>query len=194
MLNYSSINTDISNYDFIKFKKDNNFSKKLSIDKYIHIHLDEKWFNDLYIKSYTNINPEYDEFIEFIKLLSEKSNVVITTGYIEIPIVNQLKEKFFKKTNDKVYYNDSHVRSIYLIYKPSFDDIESLLRKTKTLIACHGSITHAANSFEIKKIDILEKSKIGFYKRFTSYLTNYHPVYRSNFNNLKQSLLKISNE
>ena len=45
---------------------------------------------------------------------------------IEIPIVNQLKEKFFKKTNDKVYYNDSHVRSIYLIYKPSFDDIESL--------------------------------------------------------------------
>ena len=58
-----------------------------------------------------------------------------------------------------------------------FDDIESLLRKTKILIACHGAITHASNSFNVIKIDILEKSKIGFYKRFSSYLNNYFPIF-----------------
>ena len=40
---------------------------------------------------------------------------------------------------------------------PTYDDLESLLRNTKVLITCHGSITHAANSFNIKKFDILEK-------------------------------------
>ena len=63
MLFNSNISAQISNYDFLKNKKDNNFSSKIPINEYVHIHLDEKWFNNLYIKSYTNINPQYDEFI-----------------------------------------------------------------------------------------------------------------------------------
>ena len=41
-LYYCQINTKINNYDFLKKKKDNNFSLKISVNSYIHIHLDEK--------------------------------------------------------------------------------------------------------------------------------------------------------
>ena len=194
MLNYCSINTDINNYDFIKLKKDNNFSKKLPIDRYMHIHLDEKWFSNLYIKSYTNINPQYDDFIDFINSISIHSDIIITTGVTDTSIIDQLKEKFFKKIDEKIFHMKNSGKSIYLIYKPSFEDIESLLRKAKTLIACHGSVTHVANSLGVKKIDILEENKIEFYKRFTSYLKNYCPIYRSNFTHLKILLLKAIKE
>ena len=90
--------------------------------------------------------------------------------------------------SDKIFIKRNFNKLIYLIYKPSFDDIESLLRNSKILIACHGAITHAANSFNVKKIDILEKSKISFYKRFTSYLDDYYPAYRSSFNILKNEI------
>ena len=54
----------------------------------------------------------------------------------------------------------------------------------------HGAIIHAANSFKVRKIDILEKSKISFYSRFTSHLSDYHTVYRSNFNSVKSEIYK----
>ena len=88
-------------------------------------------------------------------------------------------------------YCHKSTNSIYLIYKPSFDDILSLLRNSKVLIACHGAITHASNSFDVKKVDILEKSKIVFYKRFTTYLKDYHPAYRTDFNSLKHEIYRL---
>ena len=63
-----------------------------------------------------------------------------------------------------------------------------ILRNTKILIACHGAITHASNSFNVKKIDILEKSKENFYKRFSSYLDNYCAIYRNNFDVVKSEI------
>ena len=74
---------------------------------------------------------------------------------------------------------------------PSFEDLESLLRNTKILICCHGPITHAANSFDIKKIDILEYKRDDFYRKFTSYIKDYHPVYRESFNKLSSKLLDL---
>ena len=190
MLDYSNIKTRIGNYNFIKNKSNNNFSNKIPMDQYIHIHLDEKWFSELYIRSYTNINPNYDDFIFLINSISKQSNILITTGIIDTIIINDLKEKFFERVNEKIYYKKNSGKLIYLVYRPSFEDIESLLRKSKILIACHGSITHAANSFDIKKIDILEEKKINFYKRFTSYLEKYHPIYRSNFILLRDDIIK----
>ena len=103
--------------------------------------------------------------------LFQKNNFEIIRSDLDkfCEILNELK---LKKNRNK---------SVYLIYKPTFDDLESLLRSTKTLIACHGAITHASNSFDVKKIDIIEKSKVSFYQRFTTHLLDYHTIYRSTF-------------
>ena len=71
---------------------------------------------------------------------------------------------------------------------PSFEDLESLLRKTKLFIGCHGATMHAANSFGIPKIDIIEENKKEFYRRFTSYFDKYTPIYRNDFNQVEKSI------
>ena len=189
-LTHCKINTKISNYDFLKKRPDNHFSKFIKINNYLHIHLDEKWFSNIYIKKYTDICPSFSDFSEFLNMISEKNDILITTGLIDFDLINDLKSTYFNKINDKIFINNRGSKSIYLVYKPTFYDLESLLRKSNTLIACHGAITHAANSFDVRKIDIIEKSKINFYKRFTSYLNNYDAIYRSSFNYIKEDILK----
>jgi len=189
-LNYCKPNIQISNYDFLTKKKDNNFSSEISIDNYIHIHLDEKWTTKLYISSYTDINPSYNEFIDFIKnIAKENNNILITTGMIDFELLRNLKSKFFIKKTDKIYYKSLLNASIYLIYKASLDDFESLIRKSKIFISCHCGLTHAPNSFNIKIIDIIEKSKKEWYGRYTLYLKNYKQVNRGKFSEIKEELL-----
>jgi len=188
MMIYCNIKTRIKNYDYISKKKDNNFSKEISVNNYIHVHLDEKWFTNLYIKSYTDINPTYDDFIKFINSISDSENVLITTGIMDSAMIEKLKNNFFKKLDDKLFEKKNNNYSIFFVYKPSFEDIESLLKNSKTLIACHGAITHAASSFNIKIIDIIEKNMQSFYKRFTSHINNYTFVAREDFNSLKKKL------
>ena len=181
----------INNYNFLLEKEDNNYSSKIPIKKYIHIHLDEKWFSKSYIKDYEDIYPKYEDFVDFLYTISKKNDVLITTGLIDLEIINDLKEKFFDNLDGKIFYKKNFNNSIYLIYKPSFDDIESLLKNSKLLVACHGSITHAANSFEVRKIDIIEYKRDLFYKRFTLYLKNYHPIYREQFSRLSIRILNL---
>lgn len=190
MLTYCKINTQIKNYDFINKKLDNKFSSKIPIKNYVHIHLDEKWVNSLYIKTYTDICPNYDEFIDFLNILSEKNHILITTGLHDFELINELKNRFFENKSHNIFFKSNFEKLIYFIHKPTFDDIESLLRNTRILISCHGAITHASNSFNIKKIDILEYVKLSFYKKFTAYLDDYYPIYRSNFFLLRQEINK----
>ena len=189
--NYTQDESTTINSLSLNFSK---VSKNISIRNYLHIHLDEKWFSNIYIKKYTNIAPSYDSFVDFLEALSRKNDILITTGLIDFDLVQQLKNKFFTKMSEKIFFKKGINRSIYLILKPSFNDLESLLRHTNILVACHGSITHASNSFSVKKIDILEQSKILFYKRFNSYLDNYNPIYRTSFYILKNEIFeKIEN-
>ena len=190
MLSHCNIDTEIKYYDFLKSKQDNAFSEKVSAKNYVHIHLDEKWFSELYIKTYTNINPSYNQFTEFLINISKKDNVLITTGANENVLVNELMDRFFEKKTDNIFFNKKFKNIIYLIHKPSFEDIESLLRNSKILIACHGAITHASNSFAVIKIDIIEKSKVSFYKRYTTHLHDYYPAYRSSFDILSSEINK----
>ena len=189
-LKHSNIKVSISNYDFLKNKVDNNFSSKIPIKDYLHIHLDEKWISNIYIRKYTDINPNFFDFMQFLDEINKKNDILITTGLIDFNLIEDLKNKYFEKLSDKIFFKKNENKSIYLVYKPLFEDLESLLRNSKTLIACHGSIIHAANSFNVKKIDILEKSKISFYSRFTSHLSDYHTVYRSDFNSVKSEIYK----
>jgi len=193
MITHARLNTQISYYDFLRTKKNNKFALNIPINDYLHIHLDEKWFSEFYIRKYAKINPGYDDFEDFLNTVFEKYDLLITTGLQELDLIEKLKEKYFEKISDKIYLKRSLKKSIYLVYKPSFDDIESLLRKTKTLISCHGSILHASNSFNIKKIDIIEKEKKSFYRRFTIYLSEYSYLHREDFKVLKKKILTYIN-
>ena len=190
MLNHCKINNEIENYNFLTQKKDNGFSLNLSIKDFLQIHLDEKWIRELYIDTYTDINPKYSDFITFLESLNKGKNIVITTGLIRFGLIDDLKSKYFNKVNEKVYIKKNDKKTIYLILEPSFEDIESLLRNSKILISCHGSIIHAANSFDVVKIDIIEKNKITFYKKFISYLESHSILYRSEFKLLSKEIIK----
>ena len=186
---HCKINANISNFDFIKDKKDNNFSKEIKIKDFFHIHLNEKWFKNLYIKNYSEINPTYEDFVYFINTLSEKNNILISTGLINFELLDLLKNKFFKKKNEKIYYKTTKIGFIYLIYKPSLLDLESLLRKSKVLVLCHSGIIHAASSLNIKIIDILEEKYFSWYKRWVSHIKYYKIIYRCNFSVMKTKLI-----
>ena len=188
-LDYSKINRKINHYDFISKKKNNNFVNEISINNYVQIHLDEKWFSTFYINNYTDINPNYNEFISFLQNASQYNNILITTGFLNFPLLDEIKKKFVSKVKDNIYLNNKMNHSIYFIDKPSFLDIESLMSKTKLLIICHGSLTHVANSFNITIIDIIEESKQEFYFTYTYYLNNYNILFRSSFYKLKKSLI-----
>ena len=71
----------------------------------------------------------------------------------------------------------------------SLNFLASIFVSSKILISCHGAVSHAANSFNVKNIDIIEESKVKFYQRFTSYLKNYSSIYRSQFSFLQTELL-----
>ena len=189
VLDSCKINTSINNFNFLNKKKDNNFSSKILAQNYIHIHLDEKWINNLYIKSYNDINITYDNFIEFIKNISKDNKVLITSGMIDFNLLDNLKKNFTRQ-DDKIYYKNISNNAVYFIYKPTFEDIESLLRKAKFLVSCHGAVTHAANSLGIKILDILEENKSAWYQRFNLYLKNYKSIFRSDFNLLSKEIAK----
>ena len=190
ILNYFKINSKIENYNFLIEQDDNKFSSTVPIKNYIHIHLDEKWFSNLYIKKYTDINPGYEDFVDFLNTISEKKNILITTGIYSFFLISELKKRFFEEKSKNVYYKKNFNNFIYLFDNTTFKDIESILKNSEILISCHGAITHAANSFNIFKIDIIEKNREIFYKKFTGYLSLYSSIYRTDFSQLKKTLYK----
>jgi len=168
-------------------KNDNNFSSKIPFQDFIQIHLDEKWFNTTYIKEYTDINPSFEEFTNFLKSISEKNNILITTGLKTNNLIERLELNSVNKLSKNIFLNNIK-ENIILVKNPSFLDLESLLRKTKVLISCHGALTHAAASFNIKIIDIVEESKDELVKRYSLYIKNYYKIYREKFSAIKNKI------
>ena len=190
LLNYSDINKKIENFDYLTHKNNNNFASKIPIENYIQIHLDEKWFSSTYIKNYNDINPSFEEFSNFIKSLSDKNNVLITTGILSNNLIERLEINSTEQIAKNIFINNIK-ENIVLVKKSSFIDLESILRKTKVLITCHGALTHAAASFNIKIIDIVEKSREELVKRYNLYIRNYYTVYRDKFSSIKNRVNQL---
>ena len=60
--------------------------------KYAHIHVDEKWFSNFYIRKFTNISPSINDFYLFLKKIIKikKTNLIITTGTVELPFIKKI--------------------------------------------------------------------------------------------------------
>ena len=192
-LDKSNIKMKISDYNFLLNKENNNFSSNINIKNYILLHLDEKWISGMYINKYKDIDPGYYEFIEFINNISLRENLVITTGIINFKLIDDLKEKYFIKVNNKIYKKNNGEKKIYLVFKPTFQDLESLLSTAKILISCHGAITHAAGSLDIKILDIIDENSKNWYQRYTSHIKNYNFIFRNKFSEIKEIIPKKIN-
>ena len=193
MLDKSNIKVKISDYNFLLTKENNNFSSNINIKNYILLHLDEKWISGMYSNKYKDIDPGYYEFIELINNISLRENLVITTGIINFKLIDDLKEKYFIKVNNKIYKKNNGEKKIYLVFKPTFQDLESLLSAAKILISCHGAITHAAGSLDIKILDIIDENSKNWYQRYTSHIKNYNFIFRNKFSEIKEIIPKKIN-
>ena len=194
VLEQCGIDKKVENFEFLSNKKDNGFSTNIKINDYIHIHLDEKWKSNLYIKDYTDINLKYIEFVSFLEQVAINNNILITTGLIDYDFLDNLVKNYFVKKNNNIYKKNLPKNCIYFIDKPSFEDLESLLKNSKMLISCHCALTHVASSFNLKIIDIIEKRNKLWYGRWTNYMKNYQVLFRDEFSKMKPELInKILN-
>ena len=167
--------------DDLNTLKDRSYDKKFVLDdKFILLHFDEKWIHKKYISSYLNIEPNENEFILLLKSIVSKTkkNLVVTTGSIPLEILNSI----FKTKLSK---------NIFFYKNLNFIELESLVDKCDLLVACHGAISHVASAKNIKQIDIIEKSKINFYNKWTSHFRNHNFIYRKNFSDLSEEIISI---
>ena len=161
--------------DFLN--KRNHTSINLPFKSYIHLHFDEKWnFND-YIKKYKNIEPSEKELIDFINnILIKNKKLIITTGKKTPKIINEIKGKF---DNLKVRFYENQ----------TLLEIENIVFNSELLISCHGWISHIASAKKIRQIDIIDSSYP--YNKWTSHFRNYYSLNRESFNNLSKKILDI---
>ena len=147
-------------------------------DKLIQLHFDEKWiFND-YIKKFLIIEPSESELISFIKeiIKKKKGRLIVTTGF-NLPYIIEKIKPLLKELKIVLYEN------------LSFSQLEDITSKSNILISCHGAISHLAAAYNIRQIDIIDKSYN--YGKWTDHFRNYKFLYRDNFNKLSRNIIKL---
>ena len=145
---------------------------------YLLIHFDEKWFFDLYIKNYINIEPTLDQLHKFLISLCKKTNkkIVVTTGINTPALIN----KFFNEnTNNK----------IKILKNLNFQNLEAVIIKSSLIISCHGAVSHIAAAKKIEQIDIIDKSYN--YSKWTKHFRNYKSLERKKFNILTDDIINL---
>ena len=159
--------------DFLDDRNYSIFDKPF--DSYIHLHFDEKWKHSEYIKKYTNIEPNEEQLILFIKeIISKNKKLVITSGKKPPNILSNIINKI-----------DSSRVKIFL--DKDLMDIENIVINSSLLISCHGWISHIASARKINQIDIIDSSYP--YNKWTSHFRNYTSFNRRSFNELSKIIL-----
>lgn len=161
--------------DFLE--KRNHSLVKLPYKNYIHLHFDEKWKYSEYIKKYTNIEPNEEELLMFVKkILIKDKKLIITTGKNPSVLLNDIKNRI----------NDLDVK---IFENQNLMQIENIVFNSDLLITCHGWISHIAAAKKIRQIDIIDSSYP--YNKWTSHFRNYSYLNRTSFNNLSKKILDL---
>ena len=176
-----NFNIDI---DKIDIYKNYSFKKSFKIDrKYILIHLDEKWFQKLYYKDFTDINPSKDDLFNLISKIKEINNfshdIVITTGSKKLNIINEIIHNF-KNIEKNIYTKNFDKISVKLIVDTSFNDLEFIVKKSSFLICCEGGVSHSSNGFRVKTLAFYQKNRLQHTKYWTGHMDNLFLYERKN--------------
>ena len=163
------------NNSSLNFLDNRKHSNTIPFDKYVHIHFDEKWIFEDYIRKYTNIEPNESEFLEFLnKIIKKNKKIIITTGKRSSKLLGFLKGKI----------NDNDIK---IFENQNLLEIESIVFNSELLITCHGWISHIASAKKIRQIDIIDKTYP--YNTWTSHFRNYTSLDRKPFNLLSQEII-----
>ena len=193
----SSLNVKFaeSDYKFLKYENLNHLETKCpsinNLTPYTLLHLDEKWFSNLYINKFADMTPSYGDFLLFIKkfISSKNQNLIITTGIKKISFIDGLKMKFFTKINENFYeFNHINFKAILLL-NSSIKDLETLSMNSNNIITCNGPLTQIAQSLNINIIDILENDMEEWYDRHIYNKKKYHRLFRKKFNDVYKEIL-----
>jgi ADP-heptose:LPS heptosyltransferase len=169
-INFKYYEDSLNIFSHVKINKSNH-------NNLIQLHFDEKWIYNDYIKKFINIEPTENELLKFIKELIKNGNkMLITTGLVLPTVVTKIKP-VLEKLNIKIYEG------------LSFTQLEMITSKSSVLISCHGAISHLAAAYNIKQIDIIDKSYD--YNKWTDHFRNYKSLHRINFNNLSSKILEL---
>ena len=152
--------------------------KKNRYQNQIQLHFDEKWIFDDYIEKFINIEPTENELIFFIKQIIEKKEkkLIITTG-VSLPNKMNRIHPVLNELNIELHKNID------------FLELEKITSQSNVLISCHGAISHVAAAYNIKQIDIIDKSYN--YNKWTNHFRNYNYLHRDNFSKLSCRILDL---
>ena len=122
---------------------------KIKNSNFLLLHLDEKWFEGFYYNDFSYMSLNNKNFDMFIKTIFDKFKkpIIITAGYIKVPIFYEILKKNFIKINDNEYISKKYKNRLRFIDNTDFQDIELIVKKSKILICCEGAISHVSNSF-----------------------------------------------
>jgi len=167
LLNYLDIKIPniINYYDKYRFK-----TTSLKVKKpYLHLHLDEKWFEGYYYNDFDYMNLDETKIYKLLVDLSTKfkKNIVITQGYTKVSIMKNFKSKFFSKMINKIKVKNNYV---YFFDTLNFRDLENVVKNCDTLICCEGAISHVSNSLHKRTIILYQKNNYNSAKFWTGHM------------------------
>ena len=179
----SNINCDFNSMDLnflLNYENDKSLNFTKINSKYLIFNFDEKWIFKNYIKSYKNIEPTLNEFVNFLSVLSKNNKVVIVNGFFENPLLEELK------INNYIYENKN------LVIKDRIDifEFQFLIKHSNCLITCHGASSHIASNYDIKVIDIVDNSEINFFSSYNHHFKNKVQIVRDDFNSLSRIIIE----
>ena len=172
----------------INLYKNYSFSQKYDFpNKYIIIHLDEKWYTKFYYRDFTDINPNSEQIEKFINKIFENSNyqfdIVITSGTKNLEELNNYVSSF-NKISSNVYEKYTNNKIVRFVRNTSFNDLENIVKNSSFLITCEGGISHASHNLNIKTLAFYQKNRLEHVKFWTGHMKDMNIYERKNMNEL----------
>ncbi len=168
--------------------KDIKMDNKIQIEKkYIVLHIDEKWFSNLYHTDFTDINPSMEEIEILIKkiLIISKNNfeIILTSGNKKI--FNLSKHiSGLKKFDNIIFKKNIDNHNIIYLHDISFEDLTGIVCNSSLIICCEGAISHLSNNFNIPTLALYEKKRFQHTKFWTGHMNKIKLHERKKMNEL----------
>ena len=181
----------IIKFDYYKdyIIKSNNFLKDKN---YLHLHLDEKWFEGYYHDDYDymNLNPHnLNLFLSFLKKKFKKK-IIITSGIKKINNLEFFIKKYFFKYKNNYIHKTLKSRIIF-IKNLDFRDLEIVVKNSNMLITCEGAVSHVSNSFNTPTLCLIQRSRKQTATFWTSHMKKIKYLYRSDIKKVISQINKI---